>query len=193
MTAVAAPRRAALALLFAGVVALAGLYAVVLAPAPEDDLLAAGTADAISRVPAADGTARALDLVEWAVLGVFRALERGGDAHARDVLQDYAQPAVIEAVLAEAPALRDTGLAPPAEAVHELEFLAFTSRQSGNVLNINAEWRVVGLIDPETHAHMLGHVYTATLALERGRDRWALAGFDLTDVTSEEAGTVVQN
>ena len=189
-----AMRRSVL-LLLAGLVALAGLTALALtAPPGPLDRLSSEAAPHLARLPAEEAGTRGIDLAKWALSGLHRGIDPAGTDASRVALDRLVTPALAAALEGgdTLALLADTGLRPPAHAVHEVELVRLSVRTNGPQLMGEGSWRVLGLVDPVTHEHAAGNLFSGSFTLERGPEVWRLTAVNVDSVDGSGAGRVVE-
>lgn len=119
----------------------------------------------------------------------FAATEEG---QIHDTLAAVAADEALEILyLDRAGAMAGGGLDGSDQQIHEMELLDMATTRDGDILLVDATWRVLGTVGHAEHMHVRGNVYSAGLTLAPTEAGWRITGFDLRDVDRSDAGTMV--
>ncbi|MGJ8605361.1 MAG: hypothetical protein ACSHXH_14650 [Marivita sp.] len=124
---------------------------------------------------------------------VYEAFGETEEAAIYDRLAEVANgPALEQLYLERVGAMAGGGLNPDQE-IHEVSLLGMSARPQGELVNISAKWRVLGVVGHSEHMHMRGNAYAADLVMASDAGVWKITGFTLTDVDRTDAGTLERN
>lgn len=123
---------------------------------------------------------------------VYRAFAETDEAQIYDSLAEVSADEALEALYLErVGAMVGGGLDAADQELHAMELEGLTSRQNGEVFDLNVTWRVVGTVGHATHLHVRGNTYSANMVIEPVAGAWRMTSFDLTDVDRTDAGEMV--
>lgn len=109
-----------------------------------------------------------------------------------DTLAEVAAADALETLYLErAGAMAGGGLDSADQTIHEVELLNMAVDREGDVLSVDATWRVLGTVGHAEHMHVRGNVYSALLAIAPADGGWRITGFTLLDVDRSDAGTLI--
>ena len=124
---------------------------------------------------------------------VYEAFGETEEAAIYDRLAEVASgPALEQLYLERVGAMAGGGLNPDQE-IHEVSLLGMSARPQGDIVNISAKWRVLGVVGHSEHMHKRGNAYAADLVMASDAGVWKITGFTLTDVDRTDAGTLERN
>ena len=83
-------------------------------------------------------------------------------------------------------AMAGGGLA-PGQPLHEVAMLRIDGTRSGDMVTLDATWRVLGTVESDEHQHVEGGIYAADLVLKPVDGAWRITGFDLKEVGSPDS------
>lgn len=119
---------------------------------------------------------------------IYKAFGETEEAKIYDGLAEVATgPALEQLYLERVGAMAGGGLEPD-QTLHGMEFLGLDVRSEGDIVTMDAKWRVLGTVGHAEHMHVRGNVYSAALVLEPVEGAWKLTGFELKDVDRTDAG-----
>lgn len=119
---------------------------------------------------------------------VYTAFGETEEASIYDGLAEVAAGAALEQLYLERLGAMAGGGLDPDQTIHEMELLSLTAQSRGDVVAMDAKWRVLGTVGHAEHMHVRGNAYSAALTLEPVDGVWRLTGFALTDVDRTDAG-----
>ncbi|MEL6205301.1 MAG: hypothetical protein AAFR47_08325 [Pseudomonadota bacterium] len=120
---------------------------------------------------------------------VYAAFAETSEDAVYDTLAGVAAGDALEALYLERiGAMKGGGLEAADQEIHEIEILRLDTRQEGDRLDIDARWRVVGVVGHAEHMHVRGNIYDAGFAIEPVDGAWRFTGFTLRDVDRTGAG-----
>ena len=94
---------------------------------------------------------------------IYEAFSQTEEAEIYDRLAKVATgPALEQLYLERVGAMAGGGLNPDQE-IHEVSLLGMSARRNGNLVDITARWRVLGVVGHAEHMHMRGNAYAADL------------------------------
>lgn len=124
---------------------------------------------------------------------VYEAFGETEEAAIYDRLAEVANgPALEQLYLERVGAMAGGGLNPDQE-IHEVSLLGMSARPQGEIVNISAKWRVLGVVGHSEHMHMRGNAYAADLVMASDAGVWKITGFTLKNVDRTDAGTLERN
>lgn len=119
---------------------------------------------------------------------VYQAFGETKEAEIYDRLAEVSAGAALEQLYLERLGAMAGGGLEPDQTIHEMELLGLAARTNGEIVTMDAKWRVLGTVGHAEHMHVRGNAYSATLTLEPVNGAWRLTGFELKDVDRTEAG-----
>ncbi|GGF68562.1 hypothetical protein SAMN05216376_10818 [Mameliella alba] len=124
---------------------------------------------------------------------IYEAFSQTEEAEIYDRLAKVATgPALEQLYLERVGAMAGGGLNPDQE-IHEVSLLGMSARRNGDLVDITARWRVLGVVGHAEHMHMRGNAYAADLTMAADQGAWKITGFSLTEVDRSDAGTLERN
>lgn len=124
---------------------------------------------------------------------VYAAFGLSDEGAVYDGLATAAAGEALEALYLErAGAMAGGGLAAADQTIHELRMTEARTDRSGERLDVDAEWVVIGIVGHQEHQHVRGNTYRAALTIEPVEGAWRITGFDLLDVDRSDAGEAVE-
>lgn len=150
-------------------------------------------------VPSSDGMSpqefsRESPLVLPGILAtVYEAFGETEEAAIYDRLAEVATGSALEQLYLERVGAMAGGGLNPDQEIHEISLLGMRARPQGEMVNISAKWRVLGVVGHSEHMHMRGNAYAADLAMASDQGVWKISGFTLTNVDRTDAGTLERN
>lgn len=119
---------------------------------------------------------------------VYKAFGETDEGRIYDSLAEVsAGPALEQLYLERLGAMAGGGLQPD-QTIHEMELIELTARADGDIVKMDAKWRVLGTVGHAEHMHVRGNAYSAAFAFEPINGAWRLTGFELRDVDRTDAG-----
>ena len=119
---------------------------------------------------------------------VYQAFGETEEARIYDRLAEVSAGAALEQLYLERLGAMAGGGLEPDQTIHEMELLGLAARTEGDLVTMDAKWRVLGTVGHAEHMHVRGNVYSAALTLEPVDGAWRLTGFELKDVDRTDAG-----
>ena len=124
---------------------------------------------------------------------VYEAFGETEEAAIYDRLAVVSNGSALEQLYLERVGAMAGGGLNPDQEIHEVSLLGMSSRPQGEIVNISAKWRVLGVVGHSEHMHMRGNAYAADLVMASDAGVWKITGFTLTDVDRTDAGTLERN
>lgn len=124
---------------------------------------------------------------------VYEAFGETEEAAIYDRLAEVANGSALEQLYLERVGAMAGGGLNPDQEIHEVSLLGMGARPQGDIVNISAKWRVLGVVGHSEHMHMRGNAYAADLVMASDAGVWKITGFTLTDVDRTDAGTLERN
>lgn len=124
---------------------------------------------------------------------VYEAFGETEEAAIYDRLAEVADGSALEQLYLERVGAMAGGGLNPDQEIHEVSLLGMSARPQGDIVNISAKWRVLGVVGHSEHMHMRGNAYAADLVMAPDAGVWKITGFTLTDVDRTDAGTLERN
>ena len=119
---------------------------------------------------------------------VYKAFGETEEELIYDGLAEVAAGEALEQLYLERLGAMAGGGLEPDQTIHEMELLSLNARTNGDMVVMDAKWRVLGTVGHAEHMHVRGNAYSAKLTLEPLNGAWRLTDFDLKDVDRTDAG-----
>lgn len=125
------------------------------------------------------------------LLVVYDAFARTDEDEIYDTLAVAADGTALETLYLErAGAMVDGGLTAD-QAVHEMRLIGATATPSGETLELEAQWEVIGTVGHSEHLHVRGNTYRANVTVAPVGGAWKITDFELTDIDRGTAGEFI--
>ena len=119
---------------------------------------------------------------------VYQAFGETEETRIYDGLAQVAAGDALEQLYLERLGAMAGGGLEPDQTIHDMALLGLSARSEGDIVTMDAKWRVLGTVGHAEHMHVRGNAYSATLVLEPVDGNWRMTGFKLTDVDRTDAG-----
>lgn len=127
------------------------------------------------------------------LLGVYQGFEQSGETEIYDALAIVADGSALETLYLERiGGAAGGGLDRSDQTVHEMRMTNIQVRRSGEVLEMDAEWEVIGVVGHDEHQHVRGNTYRADLVVAPAQGSWKITDFALRAIDRTHAGELRQ-